>query len=155
MRLVPNATSYAYTRSRVRNAALDRKCGRIAHYARAHPRTRIALEIATVRAYVLARARPVRSVRFHLPNQSLRPFKMPKTGRTRIDYIPGAAALEALDITAQRFPHIRPQALLGKLETRRGVACTAAGGLHEGQSGMSKMLRFHGELIEQCVEGLH
>lgn len=40
---------------------------------------------------------------------------MPKTGRTRIDYMPGAAALEALDIAAKMFPKTRPQALLDTL----------------------------------------
>ena len=40
---------------------------------------------------------------------------MRKTGRTRIDYMPGAAALEALDIAAKMFPKTRPQALLDTL----------------------------------------
>lgn len=40
---------------------------------------------------------------------------MPKRDRIRIDYMPGAAALEALDIAAEMFPDIRPQALLDKL----------------------------------------
>ena len=40
---------------------------------------------------------------------------MPKTERTRIDYAPGDAALEALSLAAERFPELRPQALLDKL----------------------------------------
>jgi hypothetical protein len=40
---------------------------------------------------------------------------MPKTDRTRIDYMPGAAALEALNVAAEMFPDTRPQALLDKL----------------------------------------
>ncbi len=40
---------------------------------------------------------------------------MPKTERTRIDYMPGTAALEALDLAAAMFPALRPQALLDKL----------------------------------------
>ena len=40
---------------------------------------------------------------------------MPKTGRKRIDYQPGGAALEALAIAAAMFPNTRPQSLLDKL----------------------------------------
>lgn len=40
---------------------------------------------------------------------------MPKCERTRIDYMPGAAALEALDLAAAMFPDTRPQALLDRL----------------------------------------
>ena len=40
---------------------------------------------------------------------------MPKTERTRIDYMPGTAALDALDLAAAMFPGTRPQALLDKL----------------------------------------
>ena len=40
---------------------------------------------------------------------------MPKCERTRIDYMPGAAALEALAIAGELFPDARPQALLDKL----------------------------------------
>ena len=40
---------------------------------------------------------------------------MSKSERTRIDYMPGAAALEALDVAAAMFPDTRQQALLDKL----------------------------------------
>ena len=40
---------------------------------------------------------------------------MPKSERTRIDYMPGAAALEALAIAGELFPDTRPQALIDKL----------------------------------------
>lgn len=40
---------------------------------------------------------------------------MPKSDRTRIDYMPGGAALEALDIASDMFPDMRPQTLLDKL----------------------------------------
>jgi hypothetical protein len=40
---------------------------------------------------------------------------MPKCERIRIDYMPGTAALEALDLAAGMFPDTRPQALLDKL----------------------------------------
>ena len=40
---------------------------------------------------------------------------MPKSERTRIDYMPGAAAVDALHIAADMFPDTRPQALLDKL----------------------------------------
>ena len=40
---------------------------------------------------------------------------MPKTDRTRIDYMPGPAALEALNVAAEMFPDNRPQVLLDKL----------------------------------------
>ena len=39
---------------------------------------------------------------------------MPKSERTRIDYMPGQAALEALDLAAAMFPD-RPQALIDRL----------------------------------------
>lgn len=40
---------------------------------------------------------------------------MPKITRTRLDYMPGAAALAALDMAAEMFPNLRSQALLDKL----------------------------------------
>lgn len=40
---------------------------------------------------------------------------MPRTSRTRIDYMPSQAALEALSLAAERFPDLRPQALLDRL----------------------------------------
>lgn len=40
---------------------------------------------------------------------------MPKTDRTRIDYMPGPAALEALTLAETLLPNTRPQALLDKL----------------------------------------
>lgn len=40
---------------------------------------------------------------------------MPKIDRTRIDYMPGNAALDALNIAADIFPNIRMQALIDKL----------------------------------------
>ena len=40
---------------------------------------------------------------------------MPKTERTRIDYMPGNAALDALALAGEMFPDTRPQALLDKL----------------------------------------
>lgn len=40
---------------------------------------------------------------------------MPKTSRTRIDYMPGKAALEALEIASERFPRDRTQALIDRL----------------------------------------
>jgi hypothetical protein len=40
---------------------------------------------------------------------------MPKKDRTRIDYMPGSAALEALGLAGAMFPNTRPQALLDKL----------------------------------------
>jgi hypothetical protein len=40
---------------------------------------------------------------------------MPKSDRTRIDYMPGNAALEALGLAGEMFPDARPQALLDKL----------------------------------------
>lgn len=40
---------------------------------------------------------------------------MPKQDRTRIDYMPGNAALEALALAAEMFPDTRPQALLDQL----------------------------------------
>lgn len=40
---------------------------------------------------------------------------MPKNDRTRIDYMPGNAAVDALEIAAAMFPNMRPQAVLDKL----------------------------------------
>ena len=40
---------------------------------------------------------------------------MPKKDRTRIDYMPGNAALEALTLAGEMFHDMRPQALLDKL----------------------------------------
>lgn len=40
---------------------------------------------------------------------------MTKSERTRIDYMPGSAALEALQLAAAMFPDARPQALLDRL----------------------------------------
>ena len=40
---------------------------------------------------------------------------MPKKDRTRIDYMPGNAALDALELAGDMFPKLRPQALLDKL----------------------------------------
>ena len=42
---------------------------------------------------------------------------MPKSAsaRVRIDWMPGAAALEALDVAAVMFPDARPQALIDRL----------------------------------------
>lgn len=40
---------------------------------------------------------------------------MAKSERTRIDYMPGSAALEALELAAAMFPNARPQALLDRL----------------------------------------
>ena len=40
---------------------------------------------------------------------------MPKTERTRIDYMPGDAALDALNMAADLFPKLRTQALLDRL----------------------------------------
>ena len=40
---------------------------------------------------------------------------MTKKDRTRIDYMPGNAALEALGLAGDMFPNARPQALLDKL----------------------------------------
>ena len=40
---------------------------------------------------------------------------MPKKDRARIDYMPGQAACDALDIAADLFPDMRPQALIDKL----------------------------------------
>lgn len=40
---------------------------------------------------------------------------MAKNERTRIDYMPGSAALEALELAAAMFPSARPQALLDRL----------------------------------------
>ena len=40
---------------------------------------------------------------------------MTKKDRTRIDYMPGQAAFDALALAADMFPNMRPQALLDKL----------------------------------------
>lgn len=40
---------------------------------------------------------------------------MPKNERTRIDYMPGNAALDALAMAAERFPKLRQQALIDRL----------------------------------------
>ncbi|MFO1228311.1 hypothetical protein [Roseateles sp.] len=40
---------------------------------------------------------------------------MPKTDRTRIDYMPGPAALQALTLAEALLPGVRPQALLDRL----------------------------------------
>jgi hypothetical protein len=40
---------------------------------------------------------------------------MPKSDRTRIDYMPGNAALDALALAGEMFPDTRPQALLDQL----------------------------------------
>lgn len=40
---------------------------------------------------------------------------MPKSDRTRIDYMPGAAALDALAVAADLLPNLRQQALIDKL----------------------------------------
>jgi hypothetical protein len=40
---------------------------------------------------------------------------MAKKVRTRIDYMPGKAAIDALALAAERFPNARPQALIDRL----------------------------------------
>ena len=40
---------------------------------------------------------------------------MPKKDRTRIDYMPGSAAFEALGVAGAMFPNLRTQALIDKL----------------------------------------
>lgn len=40
---------------------------------------------------------------------------MTKSERTRIDYMPGSAALEALELAAAMYPDARPQAMLDRL----------------------------------------
>ena len=40
---------------------------------------------------------------------------MPKKDRTRIDYMPGQAAFDALALASEMFPNLRPQALIDKL----------------------------------------
>ena len=40
---------------------------------------------------------------------------MPKTERTRIDYMPGDAALDALALAEDMFPALRTQALIDRL----------------------------------------
>ena len=40
---------------------------------------------------------------------------MSKVDRTRIDYMPGQAAFEALGVASGLFPTLRPQALIDKL----------------------------------------
>lgn len=40
---------------------------------------------------------------------------MAKKDRTRIDYMPGQAAFDALGLASEIFPNMRPQALIDKL----------------------------------------
>ena len=40
---------------------------------------------------------------------------MPKIERTRIDYMPGNAGLDALALAAEMFPNLRQQALIDRL----------------------------------------
>jgi len=40
---------------------------------------------------------------------------MPKSERTRIDYMPGNAALDALALAGEMFPNMRAQALIDRL----------------------------------------
>lgn len=40
---------------------------------------------------------------------------MAKKDRTRIDYMPGNAAFEALELAGAMFPNLRPQELIDKL----------------------------------------
>ena len=40
---------------------------------------------------------------------------MPKIERTRIDYMPGDAALDALALAGDMFPNLRTQALIDRL----------------------------------------
>ena len=40
---------------------------------------------------------------------------MPRTARARIDWAPGPAAQAALVLAAERFPELRPQALIDRL----------------------------------------
>ncbi len=40
---------------------------------------------------------------------------MPKRDRTRIDYMPGKAAFDALTLASEKYPNMRPQALIDKL----------------------------------------
>ena len=49
---------------------------------------------------------------------------MPKTERTRIDYMPGDAALDALALAEDMFPALRTQALVDRL------VITAVSALH-------------------------
>lgn len=49
---------------------------------------------------------------------------MPKLDRTRIDYMPGNAALDALALAAEMFPNLRNQALIDRL------VITAVSALH-------------------------
>ena len=46
---------------------------------------------------------------------TLKALYMPKTDRTRLDYMPGAAAYEALVLATEMFPGLRTQALIDKL----------------------------------------
>jgi len=41
--------------------------------------------------------------------------QMAKKNRTRIDYMPGQAAFDALGLASEMFPNMRPQALIDKL----------------------------------------
>jgi len=47
---------------------------------------------------------------------------MPKKDRTRIDYMPGQAAYDALGLASEMFPNLRAQALIDKLVTTGLVA---------------------------------
>ena len=49
---------------------------------------------------------------------------MPKIDRTRIDYMPGAAALDAIARASEMFPILRTQALIDRL------VITAVSALH-------------------------
>ena len=40
---------------------------------------------------------------------------MPKKDRARIDYMPGQAAFDALTLASEKYPNMRPQALIDKL----------------------------------------
>ena len=40
---------------------------------------------------------------------------MPKTERTRIDYMPGTAALDALALAEDMYPNLRTQALIDRM----------------------------------------
>jgi hypothetical protein len=47
---------------------------------------------------------------------------MSKKDRTRIDYMPGQAAFDALGLASEMFPTMRPQALIDKLVITQLVA---------------------------------
>ena len=40
---------------------------------------------------------------------------MPRTDRSRVDYMPGAAAMTALELAAEMYPRLRTQELIDKL----------------------------------------